>query len=446
MFTLTSRQRAALLECLRAIESGSDVEACLARYPEDADALRPLLLLGTELAEHAQSFAVDLSTQDAGRRALLDALATSQPTPARLLPFGALVHWSRAAWGRLRGLSMGWQPIASPVVRFAAVALLFLALGGGALGASAAGGFEPARDVLAALRLADEPSSDSADVSAPDRGSARDGAGRHASRETDPAQAPTPAAVVVPTTGDPCESTPCGATSATSPVPSDEDQGGDVPLPPNEAGQSGDANGDGADDVGQKPNTPPAVDAFCQAHPRLCRAIADFCSAQPDRCESINQFCRIHPDRCRSIISFCQAQPERCREIVEWCRSHPDQCRQLVEFCRNQPLRCREVVQFCQTHPDICRTIAQFCQTHPDTCRAMVQWCANHLDLCLRLIEFCRDHPQQCLQAIQYCVTNVDRCLQAPVDQPVVDSFADQVAGASESPPPDGAVSRPPLR
>ena len=42
-------QQEALIECLAALEAGTDMEACLARWPEHAESLRPLLEFRAQL-------------------------------------------------------------------------------------------------------------------------------------------------------------------------------------------------------------------------------------------------------------------------------------------------------------------------------------------------------------------------------------------------------------
>ena len=217
MDELNETQEAILIECLQAIAGGDNLEACLARYPHDAQTLRP------HLALRAQLLALDLpeppaTAYEAGRQALLERLmnSPSQETERPLIhAFGIrwrrpLIHafgirWRRPLmhafgirWRRplmhafgvrwrlplMHAFAVrwrlpladaftmgGWNRLASPLARVAVVGAVLMLVGGGALGASAAGGFKPsqevlsavtgfgpAHEVLAALHIIDDPS------------------------------------------------------------------------------------------------------------------------------------------------------------------------------------------------------------------------------------------------------------------------------------------------
>ncbi len=133
MNELSEREQEALIECLAALEAGADVEACLAVRPEHAESLRPWLefraqLLGSEVPTPPPA------AIEAGREALLGRVAARPAPKAGRLPMR--FRWARSS---------------SPLARVAAVAAVLVLLAGGALGASAGAGFEPARDVLSAL-------------------------------------------------------------------------------------------------------------------------------------------------------------------------------------------------------------------------------------------------------------------------------------------------------
>ena len=151
---LSNLQQRALADCLRALDAGASVEASLARHPQHAGALRPLLEMRARLLA-AEAPAPHPNDFQAGRQALLDRLAAPRPALAETAapPLAALVQ--------------RWRSIGSPAVRFAAAAAAIGVLGLGALGASAAGGVGPGRDVLSALRI----------VPDEDNGASPDGAG-----------------------------------------------------------------------------------------------------------------------------------------------------------------------------------------------------------------------------------------------------------------------------
>lgn len=159
MDELNERLESRLIECLDSMDGGADLASCLARYPEDASWLRPYLELHLSL-RLAPLPEPSAAAYDAGRTRLLERLhALSETTVAH----SAGTRWAMplvaafgTRWGMLRAqlagfFSGGWARADSPLARVAAVAALIFVLGGGALGASAAAGFQPARDVLAAL-------------------------------------------------------------------------------------------------------------------------------------------------------------------------------------------------------------------------------------------------------------------------------------------------------
>ena len=102
MNELSESQQDALAECLEALEGGADLEACLTRWPEHAENLRPLLEF------RAQLLASDVPTPppaafQAGREALLEKVAAK---PA-----------SKTGWLPMR---FGWARLPSPVAQVAA--------------------------------------------------------------------------------------------------------------------------------------------------------------------------------------------------------------------------------------------------------------------------------------------------------------------------------------
>jgi len=143
---LTTVQQRALAGCLHALGAGDDLEAALARYPEHAGALRPYLELRARLLA-AELPAPHPAAYQAGRQALLDRLA------------GRAVV-AEAAASPLAALVRRWRRIGSPAFRLAAVGAAIGVLGLGALGASAAGGVGPGRDVLSALRIVPDEDND----------------------------------------------------------------------------------------------------------------------------------------------------------------------------------------------------------------------------------------------------------------------------------------------
>ncbi len=157
MNELSETQETILIECLRAIDGGADIDECLARYPQHTDTLRPYLELHTRLQtlEQPEPSAVAYAE---GRQALLERIAR-QPQETRRSP----AHIVGALGGRLRSFAVGgWMQ--APLARVAVAGVLLFVLGGGALGASAAGGFQPSRDVLDALGVIEDPPPDPTDL------------------------------------------------------------------------------------------------------------------------------------------------------------------------------------------------------------------------------------------------------------------------------------------
>lgn len=175
MTELTSHQERILIECLQALDEGVTLADCLARYPNDAAALRPYLDLRARLRP-AGVVEPSAAAYAAGRQALLEQVAAA-PVKSAPVDFSAGVRW-RSVAESVRGILFGggarWQPA---FARVAAVMAVVVVVGGGALGASAAGGFEPARralsparDVLEALHIVDERTEEPAPPDAADDG------------------------------------------------------------------------------------------------------------------------------------------------------------------------------------------------------------------------------------------------------------------------------------
>ncbi|MCH7699472.1 MAG: hypothetical protein IH865_11100 [Chloroflexi bacterium] len=141
MNELTPERERMLEECLQLLDRGASLDECLQRYPDDAEELRPYLelrasLLSEPLAEPPAG------AYGAGRSRLLEGVAISrEERAAKGLP-----------WSLVTGLFTDQRLPGGGVVRAAAGVVAVLALGIGALGASAAGGFEPARDALEPAR------------------------------------------------------------------------------------------------------------------------------------------------------------------------------------------------------------------------------------------------------------------------------------------------------
>ena len=157
MNELNETQETILIECLRAIDGGAAIDECLARYPQHTDALRPYLELHARLQTLDQPEPSAVAYRE-GRQALLERIARQpQETKRSLAPiFGALS-------GRVRRFAVGgWMQ--APLARVAVAGVLLFVLSGGALGASAAGGFQPSRDVLDALGVIEDPPPDRTDL------------------------------------------------------------------------------------------------------------------------------------------------------------------------------------------------------------------------------------------------------------------------------------------
>jgi hypothetical protein len=150
-----------LAELLELIDNGADPESCLARYPQYAEALRPHLELNARLM--SQELPVPaFASYEAGREAMLAELATAGVAG----PAGrtALMGWKKL-WHAVAPLPSGWGRITSPVARMVAVVVGIVVLTGGALGASAAVGFKPSRQVLSTVgMMQDKTGSDAAHV------------------------------------------------------------------------------------------------------------------------------------------------------------------------------------------------------------------------------------------------------------------------------------------
>ena len=137
MDELIQEQETALADCLRAMEEGVELDACLARHPQHAETLRPYLELHAALLAQ-ETPAPSVAAFDAGREALL---STVRQPEARE---------SRSRWGPLGAAS---NRLGSPLVRSAAVGVALVLVAGAALGASAGAGLGPARDVLSTLNI-----------------------------------------------------------------------------------------------------------------------------------------------------------------------------------------------------------------------------------------------------------------------------------------------------
>lgn len=85
----------ALDNCLTALAHGASVESCLARYPDLADDLRPLL----QAAQHAQSLPLSppsRAAQQASRARFLTRAGDLRPAPRRLWPTVSLLRLAGA--------------------------------------------------------------------------------------------------------------------------------------------------------------------------------------------------------------------------------------------------------------------------------------------------------------------------------------------------------------
>ena len=137
-----------LEECLRLLDGGASVEDCLSRYPAAAGDLRPYLELRASLTA-AGPVEPPAGAYEQGRSRLLSQLAAEPPVPA-----------PASFWAGIVSFCSGEQRWGGGLARVAAGTVAVFVLGVGALGVSAAGGFEPARDalepardVLSALRI-----------------------------------------------------------------------------------------------------------------------------------------------------------------------------------------------------------------------------------------------------------------------------------------------------
>ena len=129
-----------LEECLRLLDSGASLEDCLSRYPDAADDLRPFLELRASLTAATQ-LDPPAGAYEQGRSRLLSQLE-AQPA-ARV---------STSFWSGIARFFSGDRRWGGGLARAAAGVVAVFVLGLGALGASAAGGFEPARDALEPAR------------------------------------------------------------------------------------------------------------------------------------------------------------------------------------------------------------------------------------------------------------------------------------------------------
>jgi hypothetical protein len=142
---LDERHEAILMACLEAMDGGDSIEACLARYPDEAEALRPYLELHVRFLR-TPAPEPPASAYVAGRQALIERLQSSHATGRR----GALA----GLFGWLAGLGAAMRPAAGArLAKAAAMAAVVFVLAGSALGAAAASGVEPAQEVLSALGL-----------------------------------------------------------------------------------------------------------------------------------------------------------------------------------------------------------------------------------------------------------------------------------------------------
>ncbi len=104
-----------LNDCLERIAAGESVAECLARYPEQAEALLPLLRMG-QATMHAAHVSVPSPTSKArGKARMQAALATNRQRRSKRLKFPRIF----------------WRPISTPMLAaFAAVFLTVVAAGG----------------------------------------------------------------------------------------------------------------------------------------------------------------------------------------------------------------------------------------------------------------------------------------------------------------------------
>lgn len=129
-----------LEECLRLLDSGSSLEDCLSRYPDAADDLRPFLELRASLTAATQ-LDPPAGAYEQGRSRLLSQLEAQPATRV-----------STSFWSEIAHFFSGDRRWGGGLARAAVGVVAVFVLGLGALGVSAAGGFEPARDALEPAR------------------------------------------------------------------------------------------------------------------------------------------------------------------------------------------------------------------------------------------------------------------------------------------------------
>ena len=160
MNDFTKNDEAILIECLRALDAGTSLDECLARYPGRAAVLRPYLELESSLRS-SQAPVPSPQAFEHGRQALLDSVAGAARAGQReTLVAAAGTRWRLVQQRLTASMAGGWSGL-RPLARAAAVVVAAGLIAGGALGASAAAGVQPAHDVLSALRIVQsEPESD----------------------------------------------------------------------------------------------------------------------------------------------------------------------------------------------------------------------------------------------------------------------------------------------
>jgi hypothetical protein len=224
MNELTAEQEGILAQCLQSMEEGEGLEACLARFPQHAQALRPFLHLHAELLE-AEVPEPSAALYQAGREALLGRLA-ERPHPARPLALRsgqALAGLATAFGARARALSArSWKPMLIPLAQALGVTAIVFVAAGGALGASAGVGFEPSQHMLANLGVIEKPEQMDpyhVDDKAPKLDEARPS---EEPKDTEPSDDKTPHLAVAPPQAEPTADKPdAGPTEkpAATPVP-----------------------------------------------------------------------------------------------------------------------------------------------------------------------------------------------------------------------------------
>ncbi len=130
-----------LEECIQLLDGGASLDECLQRYPDDAEELRPYLELRADLLSEPLA-EPPAGAYGAGRSRLLEQLAMSREARAT----------TASPWSLVAGVFTDHRLPGGALFRAAAGVAAVLALGIGALGASAAGGFEPARNALEPAR------------------------------------------------------------------------------------------------------------------------------------------------------------------------------------------------------------------------------------------------------------------------------------------------------